>query len=56
MNVSLEDIDDLIKLAQLLYTEEGRVDITGIADVMLEILNFIKTKDEKEKGTTKEYL
>lgn len=56
MNVLAEDINDLIKLAQLLYTEEGRTNIEGIADVMLEILHFIKTKHEKEKGTTKEYL
>ena len=56
MNVPPEDIDDLIKLAQLLYTEEGRTDIEGIADVMLEILYFIKTKHEKEKSSTEKYL
>ena len=52
MNVLAEDINDLIKLAQLLYTEEGRTDIEGIADVMLEILHFIKTKHEKENRQT----
>lgn len=37
-----EDINDLIVLAQLLKNEEGKADIDGIADAMLEILGDIK--------------
>jgi hypothetical protein len=37
-----EDINDLIVLAQLLKNEEGKSDIDGIADTMLEILGDIK--------------
>lgn len=42
MNISEHDLDDLIKLSQLLLTEEGRHDINGIADALLEILYHIK--------------
>lgn len=38
ISVYIEDINDLIKLAQLLKNEEGKSDINGISDVMLEIL------------------
>ena len=36
------DIDDLTRLAQLLKNEEGKNDIDGVADTMLEILGDIK--------------
>jgi hypothetical protein len=42
MNISLEDLNDLISLSQLLLTEEGRNDIKGVAETMLEILGDIK--------------
>ena len=42
MNISEHDLNDLIKLSQLLLTEEGRNDIKGIADALLEILGDIK--------------
>lgn len=42
MNISEYDLDDLIKLSQLLLMEEGKNDINGIADALLEILYSIK--------------
>lgn len=39
---SIEDINDLIALAQLLKNEDGKADIDGIADNMLDILEDIK--------------
>lgn len=36
--VYTDDLHDLIKLAQLLKNEEGRNDIDGIADTILEIV------------------
>ena len=42
MNISEDDLNDLIELSQLLLTEEGRNDIKGIADALLEILGDIK--------------
>ena len=42
MHISEHDLNDLIKLSQLLLTEEGRHDINGIADALLEILYSIK--------------
>lgn len=42
MNISEHDLNDLIQLSQLLLTEEGRHDIKGIADALLEILGDIK--------------
>ena len=42
MNISEDDLNDLIELSQLLLTEEGRNDINGIADALLEILGDIK--------------
>lgn len=42
LSISTDDINDLVSLAQLLLTEEGRNDINGIADTMLEILGDIK--------------
>lgn len=42
MNISADDLNDLIELSQLLLTEEGRNDINGIAEALLEILGDIK--------------
>lgn len=42
LSINTEDVNDLISLAQLLKNEEGKVDIDGIADAMLEILGDIK--------------
>lgn len=42
MNISEHDLNDLIKLSQLLLMEEGKSDIEGIANAMLEILYSIK--------------
>ena len=42
MNISEHDLNDLIQLSQLLLTEEGRNDIKGIAEALLEILGDIK--------------
>ena len=38
-------INDLIKLSQLLLSEEGRNDINGIANSMLDILQHIKENE-----------
>jgi len=42
MNISEYDLNDLIKLSQLLLMEEGKNDINGIANALLEILYSIK--------------
>lgn len=42
MNISEHDLNDLIRLSQLLLMEEGKSDIQGIANSMLEILYSIK--------------
>lgn len=42
LSINIEDINDLVALAQLLKNEEGKTDIDGIADTMLEILGDIK--------------
>jgi len=39
---SIEDINDLVALAQLLKNEDGKADINGIANNMLDILEDIK--------------
>lgn len=38
IEVCIDDLHDLIKLAQLLKNEEGRNDIDGVADTILEIV------------------
>jgi len=42
MHISEHDLNDLIKLSQLLLMEEGKSDIEGIANTLLEILYSIK--------------
>lgn len=48
MKVSIEDINDLILLAQLLKNEEGKVDINGIADNMLDILYSLRLEQSND--------